>query len=80
MLSYMDLSNLHRLMEYLGIACATILIKISRPALNMNFSFHLITRFVIFSWRSLKVNTFEYTKYFKFNGKLCTLDVQIVWI
>ena len=75
MLSHMDLSNLNRLVEYLGIACATILIKISWPALDMNFSFHPITRFVIFSCRSLKVLTFEYAKYIKFDEKLCTLDV-----
>ena len=41
-------------------AWAMVLIKISRPALDINFSFHPITLLVIFSWSSLKVLTFDF--------------------
>ena len=60
MLSHVDLGNLKMLMAYVGIACAIVLIRTSRPAFEMNFSFHPITHFVIFSCRSLKVATFDF--------------------
>ena len=41
--------------------CLTIvLIRTSRLAFEMNFSFYLITRFVIFSCRSLNVDIFDF--------------------
>ena len=60
MLSHVDLGNLKMLMAYVGIACAIVLIRTSRPAFEMNFSFHPITHFVIFSCRILKVATFDF--------------------
>ena len=41
-------------------ACATVLIRISRPALEIYFSFHPITLLAIFSWSSLNVPTFDF--------------------
>lgn len=60
MLSHVDLGNLKMLMAYVRIACATVLIRISRPAFEINFSFHPMTHFVTFSCRSLKVVTFDF--------------------
>lgn len=47
------------LIEYVGIACASVLIRISHLAFEMNFSFHPITFLVIFSCKFLKVLTFD---------------------
>ena len=60
MLSHVDLGNLKMLMAYVGIACATILIRTFQLAFEMNFSFQPISRFVTFSCRSLKVVTFDF--------------------
>ena len=57
--SQIVLGNLNTLIEYVGMAWATVLISTSRPALEMNFSFHPITRFDIFSWISLNVLTLD---------------------
>ena len=56
---HMEFGNLKRLIEYVGIACATVWISISRPAFEMIFSFHPLTLLVIFSSRYLKVLTFN---------------------
>ena len=56
----MDLGNLNRRIEYVGIACANIFIKTSHPAFDMNFSFHPITHVVIFSSKSLKMSTLDF--------------------
>ena len=48
------------LMEYVGIAYATVLIRISLPTFEINFSFHPINLLVIFSCRSLKVFTLDF--------------------
>ena len=58
-LLHMEFGNLKRLMEYVGIACATVWISISRPVFEMNFSFHPLTLLVIFSCSYLKVLTFD---------------------
>ena len=47
-------------MEYVGIVCATVLMRISCATFEINFSFHPNTLFVIFSWSSLKVPTFDF--------------------
>ena len=57
--SQIDLSSLNTLIEYVGMVWTTILISASRPALEMNFSFHPITHFDIFSWISLNVLTLD---------------------
>ena len=59
MVSHMDLGSLKRLMAYVGISCATVLIRTSWPTFDINFSFHPITCLVIFSCKSLKVLTFD---------------------
>ena len=57
-------------MEYVGIACVTVLIRTSLHALEINFSFHPITFLVIFSCKSLNVFTLDFplaignTRYF----------------
>ena len=48
------------LMEYVGIACSTLLIKISLPAFEINFSLHPITLLVIFSCKALNVFTLDF--------------------
>ena len=53
--SHMDLGSLKRLIAYVGIAYATVFIRTSRPAFDINFSFHPNTRLRIFSSNSLKV-------------------------
>ena len=59
MLSQMEDGSLNRLMEYVGIAWATVLIRTSLPAFEIVFSFHPMTLLVIFSCKSLKVLTFD---------------------
>ena len=44
----------------MGIACATVLIKISLSAFEINFSFHPNTFLFIFSYRALKVFTLDF--------------------
>ena len=44
----------------MGIAWTTNLIKVSLPAFDISFSFHPISFFVIYSWISLKVPTFDF--------------------
>ena len=41
-------------------ACAIVLIKVSHPAFEINFSFHPITLFVFFSYKSLNVFTLDF--------------------
>ena len=43
----------------MGIAWATVFINTSRPALEINFSFHPMTHFVIFALNSLKDFTLD---------------------
>ena len=57
--SHMDLGSLKRFMAYMGIACATVFIRTSRPAFDINFSFHPNIWLRIFSSNSLKVFTFD---------------------
>ena len=56
----MEFGSLNILIEYVDITCATVLINISLPAFEINFSFHPIALFVIFSWRFLKVLTLDF--------------------
>ena len=58
--SHRDFGSLKRLIVYVGMAYATVLINISLPALEINFSFHPMTRFVICSCISLKVVTLDF--------------------
>ena len=51
---------LKRLTEYIGMACAIVLINTSLPALEISFSFHPKTLFFIQSCISLKVFTFDF--------------------
>ena len=53
--SHRDFGSMKRLIVYVGMACATVLINISLPALEINFSFHPMTRLVIRFCISLKV-------------------------
>lgn len=51
---------LKMLMEHVGIACTTVLIRTSLPAFEIKFSFHPITFLVIFSYKPLKVFTLDF--------------------
>ena len=83
-LSQIDFGSLNNLIEYVGIACATILIRISRPALEINFSFHPITCLVIFSWSSLKVFILDLPQVISkpryFSQSVITLAPSIYWM
>ena len=63
---------------------ATVFINISRPTFDINFSFHPITRFFIFSYSSLKVLTFDLPpligKLKYFSQSVITLAPNNCWI
>ena len=71
-------------MVYVGIAWAIVLIKISLPALEINFSFHLMTLLVIRSYNSLKVFTFDFPCAFGrpryFSQSFIILAPNICWM
>ena len=80
MLSQIDFGSLNKLIEYVGIACTTMLIRTFCPALKMNFSFRPITRLDIFSWSSLRYLPHAMGKLRYFSQSVITLAPSICWM